>query len=106
MTPTPDPLRRAAANLSDRRTLMDDGFWVSQKEMRALDAALAQPVPALDVTGEALHALLAPDLEIQARIEGVQAFVTYVAPGFAPGDAAYLMRAAERYSAIVSGDAA
>ena len=49
MTPTPDPLRRAAANLSDRRTLMDEGFWVSQKEMRALDAALAQPAPALDV---------------------------------------------------------
>jgi len=34
-------LRRAAQNVTDRRTLMADGFWVSQKEMRALDDALA-----------------------------------------------------------------
>jgi hypothetical protein len=31
---------RAAQKISDRRTLDSDGFWVSQKEMRALDAAL------------------------------------------------------------------
>ena len=115
MTPTPDPLRanrpgHYAIGLRDGgsswhigttyrskcRTCLDDG-WVYRT---------AQPAPALDVAGEALHTLLAPDLEIQARIEGVQAFVTYVAPGFAPGDAAYLMRAAERYSAIVRGDPA
>lgn len=36
-----DGLRAAAHNVTDRRTLMADGFWVSQKEMRALDAALA-----------------------------------------------------------------
>ncbi len=31
---------RAARNVSDRRTLESDGFWVSQKEMNALDQAL------------------------------------------------------------------
>jgi hypothetical protein len=36
-----DGLVVAAGNLSDRRTLDSDGFWVSKKEMRALDAALA-----------------------------------------------------------------
>lgn len=36
-------LRRAAMNVSDRRTLLDDGFWVSKKEMRSLDLALGHP---------------------------------------------------------------
>ena len=36
-------IRRAAENVSDRRTLLDDGFWVSRKEMRALDLALGRP---------------------------------------------------------------
>ena len=40
--PSPETLAlvRGARNLSDRRTLDGDGFWVSQKEMRALDIAL------------------------------------------------------------------
>ena len=37
-----DGLRAAAANVADRRTLMDGGFWVSRKEMRALDIALGR----------------------------------------------------------------
>ena len=37
-----DGLREAAQNVTDRRTLMDDGFWVSQRDMNALDAALAR----------------------------------------------------------------
>ncbi len=40
-------LRKAAQRLSDKRTLMDDGFWVSQREMRYLDAALAATPPPL-----------------------------------------------------------
>ena len=35
-------LREAAENVSDRRTVLDDGFWVSRKEMRALDLALGR----------------------------------------------------------------
>lgn len=35
-------LTAAAQNISDRRTLLDDGFWVSRKEMRALDLALGR----------------------------------------------------------------
>lgn len=65
MTP-PDPLRRAAENVSDRRTLLDDGFWVSRKEMRALDLALgradigtaALATPPLDAAWAAAEAAL------------------------------------------------
>ena len=35
-----DALEEAAQNVTDRRTLMDDGYWVSQRDMNALDAAL------------------------------------------------------------------
>lgn len=31
----------AARRVSDKRTSMDDGFWVSKREMRYLDNALA-----------------------------------------------------------------
>ena len=113
--PNPDPLREALNAVvtkttwrPDNTVLIHDGTAWNTLVGRIVMATNGdvQPAPALDVAGEALHTLLAPDLEIQARIEGVQAFVTYVAPGFAPGDAAYLMRAAERYSAIVRGDPA
>lgn len=38
----------AAQNLSDRRTLDSDGFWVSRKEMRALDNALTEVAAGMD----------------------------------------------------------
>ena len=47
-------LREAAENVSDRRTLMDDGFWVSRKEMRALDLALGrEDIGEATATGDA-----------------------------------------------------
>ena len=32
---------KAARRLSDKRTLMDGGFWISKREMRYIDDALA-----------------------------------------------------------------
>ena len=58
--PAPEPtpgLREAAENVSDRRTLLDDGFWVSRKEMRALDLALGRE----DIGAAALAASPAPE---------------------------------------------
>jgi len=64
-----------------------------------IEAAIRVESPAVDPEG-ALYTLLAPDLEVQARIDGAAAFVAYAAPGFDGEDVTYLEQVLERFDRL------
>ncbi len=63
-----DALREALTRIVDKRTSMDDGFWISAREMRYAEEARACGMVPMDLLNEAAIRGTAQGLDVAAGI--------------------------------------